>query len=60
MTRLNLRARGAALRARLHGASEAENGVPGYGDWMDEVAYGGSGAGPVCRPRIAWFARSRR
>lgn len=41
MTRRDLRQRGAALRTRLHGASEAASPVPGYADWMDEVAYGG-------------------
>lgn len=41
MTRQDLRQRGAALRARLHGANEAGSPVPGYGDWMDEVVYGG-------------------
>lgn len=41
MTRQDLRQQGRALRTRLHGVSEADDVVPGYGDWMDEVAYGG-------------------
>lgn len=41
MNREDLRRRGAALRAHLHGAGEGSNAVPGYADWMDEVAYGG-------------------
>ena len=46
MTREDLRRRGAELRSRLHPQSVAPSAVPGYGDWMDEVAYGGIWARP--------------
>ncbi len=46
MTREDLRRRGAELRSRLHPQSVVPSAVPGYGDWMDEVAYGGIWARP--------------
>lgn len=41
MTREALRRQGAALRVRLQPGPQTGEPVPGFADWMDEVAYGG-------------------
>lgn len=40
MTREELRRKGSAVRARLHPSSEIRDPVPGFADWIDEIAYG--------------------